>query len=233
MNPLDRSPIRSMAVLLAVVVGAMTAGGCRRDEEVGHVTVAKAPPMAPAAMPPAMGGSNLPPGHPPMGGGMVGGAAGGPAAVPGMVGDVPPPPAVEAGSGLKWKLPPGWTEARTGGMRYATIKPGADSPIEISVVVLGGAAGGELANVNRWRGQVGLGPVDDAALAALRKEVVSKAGKLALFDFAGDGASKSRMIAGVLNAEGKTWFVKLVGEAGAVGAVSGAFTKFLETLSFE
>src|SRR4051812_36103019 len=69
--------------------------------------------------------------------------------------DIAPPPAPAAEGALAWKLPKGWTDEAGSGMRYATIKP-ADGKVEVSVVVLPGPAGGELANVHRWRGQIGL-----------------------------------------------------------------------------
>ena len=169
-------------------------------EEVTHFRVAKAPP--PQA-PPAM-----------------------PA---GMTGDVPLP-AKPAGGALRWTLPKGWTESEGGAMRYATLKPPVKGTVDASVVVLPGPAGGELANVNRWRGQIGLGPLDDAGLAAARKTVATKAGPLGVYDFASDGAPPKRLIAGLTEISGNTWFVKLTGEADAVGAARADFMQLLGSL---
>jgi hypothetical protein len=117
-------------------------------------------------------------------------------------------------------------------MRYATLRPAGDTKVDVSVVVLGGPAGGELANVNRWRGQLGLAPVDEATLPSLRKVVPTKAGDVSLFSFESADA-KGRMLVGYLFANDSTWFVKMTGEAAAVGAVSADFTKLVKTLSFE
>lgn len=48
-------------------------------------------------------------------------------------------------------------------MRIATYKapPG---PVEVSVTRFPGRVGGELANINRWRGQLGLTPIEAADL---------------------------------------------------------------------
>ncbi len=138
-----------------------------------------------------------------------------------------------AGTGaIAWDLPKGWTEARAGGMRLATLKPPATGKIDVSVIVLPGTAGGELANVNRWRGQIGLPPVDETARAQMRKEVKSKAGSISLYDFAGQGANQERMIAGLLFADGHSWFVKMVGDEGPVAASRADLVKLLETLHF-
>jgi hypothetical protein len=50
---------------------------------------------------------------------------------------------------------------------YAVKRPDGRSA-DISVVAMGGGAGGELENVNRWRNQIGLDPVTEADLAGLR-----------------------------------------------------------------
>jgi hypothetical protein len=190
---------------------------CKRDET---------PP--PLATPPQPGfqaqaqNQGLPPGHPalpmdPQGAGMP---------------SIPPPSAPTSDEAIQWDLPKGWTESRPGGMRFATLKPTAPGKVDVSVIMLPGTAGGELGNVNRWRGQIGLPPVDEAGRAQMRKEVKSKAGAISLYDFAGEGPDKQRMIAGLLVADGKSWFVKMVGDGGPVEASRADFVKLLGTLHF-
>jgi hypothetical protein len=151
--------------------------------------------------------------------------------------DIPSPPAPSGSSALRWKLPKGWTEGEAGGMRYATLKPtisgNSNGKIDISVVVLPGEAGGELANVNRWRGQIGLAPIDEPALASARKPIKTPAGTVSVYDFTSDGQAKSRMIAGLLLANGNSWFLKMVGDSSAVGAARPDFMHWLETLRFD
>jgi hypothetical protein len=118
-------------------------------------------------------------------------------------------------------------------MRFATLKPPVPGKVDASVVVLPGPAGGELANVNRWRGQIGLGPLDDAALAKARKVMQTKAGALKVYDFTSDAPPRSRVVAGLTEAAGDTWFVKMSGDADAVGAARADFMKLLGSLRFE
>ena len=144
-----------------------------------------------------------------------------------------PPPTMPAGAEtLAWDLPKGWTEARPGGMRLATLKPPVTGKVDVSVIMIPGVAGGELGNVNRWRGQIGLPAVDEAGRVQMRKEVKSKAGAVSLYDFPGEGESKQRMIAGLLFADGRSWFVKMVGDDAPVAASRADFVKLLETLRF-
>ncbi len=202
---------RLLAKHLAWVVTAalpLFVPGCRQDE-ITHARVAK------AAMVPD---SSTPPGMPPIGASSD---------------DVPPPTTPAGSSALRWRLPKGWTEGQAGGMRYATLKPSVAGRIDVSVVVLPGEAGGELANVNRWRGQIGLAPIDEPALASARRPLETPAGTVSVYDFTSEGQAKSRMIAGLLAANGSSWFLKMVGDAGAVGAARPDFMHWLETLRFD
>ena len=67
---------------------------------------------------------------------------------------------------LTWTTPAGWTEVPPSEMRVASFKvAGADGKqADVSVVPLPGMAGSDFANVNRWRGQVGLPAATDDEL---------------------------------------------------------------------
>ena len=134
---------------------------------------------------------------------------------------------------MKWTLPKGWTESLSGGMRYATLKAPVPGKLDVSVVVLPGPAGGELANVNRWRGQIGLPPVDEAALAGARKLVRSGAGPVSLYEFTSEGQRRSRIVAGLVEVAGNTWFVKMVGDAEPASAARPDFLRLVESLRLE
>lgn len=86
------------------------------------------------------------------------------------------------GAEVRWTAPPSWKEERGAGDRQATLRFGGAEPLlELTVVRLGGAAGGTLPNVNRWRGQMGLGPL---AEADLEKET-AKVGPAVVVDLVG------------------------------------------------
>ena len=191
----------------ALAVCAILLTGCDRDQVSRSAPV----PAAPASPMPAAAPGGMP---------------------PGMSGDVALPPA--PASPLHWTLPKGWTETPGNGMRFATLNPPGPGKIELSVVCLPGQAGGELANVNRWRGQIGLEPTDEKALAASRQTVKSKAGAVAVFDFASQGQVQTRMIVGSLTTrDGGTWFLKLVGDAAPVAKAKPDFMRYLETLHLD
>lgn len=68
-----------------------------------------------------------------------------------------------------WTVPVGWTEdPAPRQMRLATYTASDPSgPHEVAVTRFGGRVGGDLANVTRWRRQMGLGPVAEADLDAI------------------------------------------------------------------
>lgn len=144
-----------------------------------------------------------------------------------------PPQAQGAEAGLRWTLPAGWKEAPGGGaMRYATLTAPVTGKLEVTVIRLPGPAGGELANVNRWRNQIGLPPLSEADLPAARKVVTTAVGPLGVYDFT-SGDEKSRTIAGLATVQGETWFLKMTGEAAAVARARAAFLDLLGSLRLE
>ena len=131
-------------------------------------------------------------------------------------------------SGLHWTVPSGWTEKKGSGMRASTLlPPAAGGKAEMTVIALPGDVGGELANVNRWRGQLALPPIAQSELAPLRSTVHSRAGDVLLYDFSGGGAKRTRLLAGMIRVSGTTWFLKLMGDEAAVKAAEPAFRKLL------
>src|SRR5688572_31734231 len=124
----------------ALAVGAACVVGCG-EEEGEPVGVAQAEPARAEAPPSAPATSPSAPSSAP-----AAGEAGGP-----------------------WKVPAGWRQdARQRPMRFATFLIGeGDAAVEVAVSQFPGDVGGLLANVNRWRGQVGLAPVTEAELPSI------------------------------------------------------------------
>jgi hypothetical protein len=134
-------------------------------------------------------------------------------------------------AGVRWTAPSGWKEVAGSGMRVATFTPPQNAgKAEVTVIALPGDVGGELANVNRWRGQLALPPVGEADLAPSRATVKTRLGSLFVYDFTGTGSNKTRLVAGMIQVSGTMWFFKLMGDEKAVAAAKPAFLKLLEGL---
>lgn len=141
-------------------------------------------------------------------------------------------PATPPGDGqVTWKLPEGWKVSNGSSARYATLSvTGADGATgEVAVTHFPGDVGGDLANVNRWRGQIGLQPIDEAALAASVTQVTAGPKTIKVMDATGP---QNRCAAGWMAHGGETWFFKFTGPEGLVGAEKPKFTAFLESIRF-
>ena len=151
-----------------------------------------------------------------------------PAEMPASAPDLAAP---SAGPQLKWKTPAGWQEIPPGTMRVASFKvAGADGKqADVSVIPLPGGAGGDFSNVNRWRGQVGLAPVDEVELAKLAQPVTVAGQPAALYEQAGDAI---RILAVIQHREGTAWFFKMTGDSQLVAQSKPAFVDFLQSVQF-
>jgi hypothetical protein len=151
--------------------------------------------------------------------------------------NAPTPPPIEAAQGapLQYTLPPGWLEKPLSPMRLASFKATAPNgqEMDVSIVSLPGMAGGDLANVNRWRGQVQLGPIDEETLAKSAEHVTANGHDYLLVDLASDqpiNGEKQRILAAILDENDRSWFIKMTGEEAAVASQKSAFTDFLRGL---
>ena len=138
---------------------------------------------------------------------------------------------------LKWTLPKGWEEVPPGQMRVASfrIKGEGSKQGDVSVVPLPGMAGGTLANVNRWRSQVGLAPVSDSELGTLAQKVEIAGQPGELYEQAGQGQGSgepTRILAAILSRDQLAWFFKVTGDDQLVAQQKPAFVDFLKSLSF-
>ena len=136
---------------------------------------------------------------------------------------IPSPPAKIT---MPAKLPEGWLAIAPSGIRKASYRvdlPGND-PLECSVISFPGSAGGLEANVNRWRGEVGLQPL---GTAELRASVVSSTidnHDAFIVDIIGPSQSTLGAILPLLN---ETWFFKISGPCQPVSTQKQNFTSFL------
>jgi hypothetical protein len=117
------------------------------------------------------------------------------------------------------------------GSRYATfaIVDAAGAKGELAITHFPGDVGGDLANVNRWRGQIGMAPIDAAGLAPLVTKVTAGPKTLSLVDVTGP---EVRCAAGWTRHGAETWFFKFTGPDALVGAEKAKFTAFLESVRF-
>ncbi len=151
------------------------------------------------------------------------------------------PAAAPAGSAsaIRWRLPAGWQDQGANNVRLGNILvTGPDNQrAEMTVTRFEGDVGGDLANVNRWRDQLKLAPIDAATLDSAIIHRDFPAGHMDIVELVSDaplaGApQKTRMLVAWLKQADATWFFKLTGTDSLVAAQRDAFTAFLSSVEF-
>jgi hypothetical protein len=171
--------------------------GCEPEPAVRSYTVAKSPSQAPA-----------------------------PKVAPAM----PANPALESqaaaiGAPTFPATPAGWTAQDPGAMRKGSWKvAAAGGTADLAVTAFPGDVGGRMANINRWRGQLGLAPASPELYDAIAIAMVGDAQGEVVDIRSADGAKATVTV--MVAKGGATWFLKLTGDTPAVEASRQALLGF-------
>ena len=135
-----------------------------------------------------------------------------------------------------WDVPAVWQETPAGQPLLARFEiSGSEGKAEVTVSAFPGAAGGLLANMNRWRGQIGLKAVSQAEAEKLVTSLDVMGGKAMLMDMNGQNpgtGQKVRLITAIVPREGQTWFYKLMGDPAVAEREKAAFVKFVQSVRY-
>lgn len=136
----------------------------------------------------------------------------------------------------KWTVPSNWKEKPPGMMvmKSFDVKNGAGAAT-VAISSFPGEVGGKLANVNRWRGQMGLPKIEEGDFAKETQSLDVLGGKATLVDLKGTDAKSgkaARLVAVMVPHGDSTWFYKLLGDDSAVAAEKENFVKFVQTVSY-
>ena len=136
-------------------------------------------------------------------------------------------PATPEPAAFQWKVPAGWQSLTPGQMQVAkfSVPEKAGGKAEVFVSVFPSDTGGMLANVNRWRKQVGLEPIDDPALKPLVTAIDGLPGAT-LVELKNDSRA---IIGAIVPRSGRWWFYKLIGDSAVVTAEREALIRFVQT----
>jgi hypothetical protein len=127
---------------------------------------------------------------------------------------------------LGWTAPAGWTPKNASAMRKGSYTvSGPEGEGDVSITAFQGEVGGDLANVNRWRGQLQLPPVPD--LTGALQPFEANGLHMLVFEGANQGA---RMIGVIVPRSGEKWFFKFTGPDALVAREKPAFLDFLKTV---
>jgi hypothetical protein len=192
--------------------------GCAKQELVSY----RVPKEKDAGLPVTVAASTAP----------ASGSAHGVVAAPAGAGMADTPVATASGPGLTWTAPAAWQAKPLGPMRKGsfTIAGEAGATADLSITAFPGAVGGEFANVNRWRGQLGLAPIAEAELPAAVTRLSQSGLTFTVVDLVGTDAAPQRMLGAMAPYEGAMWFFKLTGPDALVAGTKPAFIEFLKSV---
>jgi hypothetical protein len=189
----------------------------------GGATSSTAPPVAAPAT--TSDASALPPGHPP------------------IAAQAPADQAPAGQAPFTYDTPPGWESIPVSGIRKAAFRvTGGGKEALLTVIDFPADAGPMLsdpiANVRRWRGEVGLPELADAELKKTLTpiEIDGLAAQLIEAIPSPTDAQQSQIdratLAAMLTRDGTIWFFKLTGDRELVAAQRDPFASFLKSVRF-
>jgi hypothetical protein len=134
---------------------------------------------------------------------------------------------------LTWTAPTHWQPTTGSSVRkgsYTISGPGG-ATADMAITVFPGDVGGEAANINRWRGQVGLPAVDDAGIGAAATRIEVGGLKMAVVDALSPGTGPAtRLVGAIVPVGNSTWFFKLLGPDAVVAKEKPAFLEMLQSV---
>ena len=157
-----------------------------------------------------------------------------PAAMPAAAGGTTSVSSVPTAA-LTWTAPAAWTpKAPTQMVKASYTIPAAPNSTEAAATISSfpGEVGGIFANVNRWRGQIGLPPIAEKDLPANIAAIENGALHFTIVDITND-ATGARMLGAILPVQGETYFFKMTGPAATVAAQKQAFLDLLQTVKVQ
>lgn len=137
----------------------------------------------------------------------------------------------QAAGEFQFNTPAGWQNKPPSGIRKAELSYDGDSgSATITVTVFPGDVGGLLANINRWRGQVGLPAMNANDLHQVATERILSKHRGTYVRLLGEDQS---ILGGLLPFHGKSWFFKMSGDTTAILSQEDAFSQFLDSIAIE
>lgn len=210
-----------------VVSLLLISSGCRDREITVYRTPKEGPP--PSAQKTTVSSTDpLPTGHPPIGGESTN--SGGSIAPDGSVMGALPDAAVGNTNALTWTAPAQWQAKAPGSVRKGSYAVNGEGGTvgDLGITAFPGDTGGLHANINRWRGQIGLNPIGNAEVDASLEHIDANGLHIDFADMVGPNGI--RLLGAIVPHGGETWFFKLTGPDALVSKERAAFREFIQTI---
>lgn len=157
--------------------------------------------------------------------------------VPESGGSVPSSgPDESTGLPFTWVAPVGWEPGPASSMRVASYRvPLSNGESgDFSLVQLSGAAGGVMANINRWRGQIGLDPVEPEGLANSAHFHTTPGGQQFLHvTLINEDNPDNAILGAIFERAGYVLFAKLTASRAGAEKAQESFEAFCNSITFK
>lgn len=134
----------------------------------------------------------------------------------------------DSGAKPNWTVPSQWKQLAAGQMQLArfSVPERNGAKADVSVSVFPNDTGGTLANVNRWRRQIGLGEISEGELGSMVTPLDPASPGAILVEMVNDS---KKLLGAVVPRGGSYWFYKLMGDTAAVTPEKEAFVAFAKS----
>lgn len=142
------------------------------------------------------------------------------------------PVATAGGASLEWAAPAQWEAGPSSAMRRGSyvVRGEGDAKADMAITAFPGNVGGELANLNRWRGQINLPPITQGEFEQNVQRIERNGLKMVVVDIAGTGSGAQRILGAMVPNGSSTWFFKMQGPDALVAKEKPAFMKLLDSV---
>ena len=131
---------------------------------------------------------------------------------------------------LNWALPANWKAKEGNSMRLASFEAVTpEGTGDISLIRLGGDGGGLAENINRWRNQVGLEPLENTAAMASGIKHSSKLSPFLYFNIEA-GPEENAILASVYTLPKYSLYIKCSGKGQVLKLLEADFILFCESM---
>jgi len=139
----------------------------------------------------------------------------------------------------QWEAPKDWQPGPASSVRRGswTVRSADGQSADIAVTAFPGDVGGLLANINRWRGQIGMQPVMPNEVASITSNMAVNGQTATMVDFSSEQpmagkTNQQRVIVVILMHDGNSWFFKMTGDAPLVAAQKDMLLQFVKSAKF-
>jgi len=133
-----------------------------------------------------------------------------------------------------WNVPSNWIFSKGSSMRIGSFDvPYLDGKGDLSVIKLGGSAGGLAPNINRWRGQLNLAPHTEEKIQKYIQTAESLFASFKWLTIINPENPEMAFIASIFQTESHTIFVKLSATTDGISELKPQFLDFCKSFTLD